>query len=90
MEPTQRDTFNLNGVLFYSDSLTEDGIKLIDSINQVVEETKSLRIKTDITNIAKDALINQLVELSTEFEKVEEEKPKPKAKRKPRVKKDTV
>ncbi len=78
-ETQERQIFQLNEAKYFADSITENGKKLIDSINivgvEIDERGKKLekvKLQQDIANIAKDALIGQLEALTSEFEKVPE------------------
>ena len=66
----ERQVFQLNEVAYYADSITENGNKLISSINIVNKEIEKIKLQSDIANIAKDALIGQLEVLAVEFEQI--------------------
>lgn len=71
-QEAERQVFQLNEKKFYSDSITENGNKLINSINIVNGEVEKIKLQLDIASIAKDALIGQLEGLTHQFEEVQE------------------
>ncbi len=72
-ETAPRATFKLNDREFYVDSVTEDGNKITESINLVTQEIQRIQLQSDIAHLAKDTLVNNLVNISGEFEEVETE-----------------
>lgn len=76
-ETVKRETIKIENVDYFVDSITDEGKKLIESINVIsgkAEEAKvaadESRIQLEIVNIARDSLVEKLIIKASEFEKV--------------------
>lgn len=71
----ERQIFTLNDQNFYTDSVSEDGIKLINSISTIQaeiqeysKEIQKAQLRTEIAVVAKDAIIGKLESIVDTFE----------------------
>lgn len=68
---THRQTVTIDGVIYYRDSLSEVDERTLKNILIVDEEIQKTQRQLSINQIAKEALVNQLVQNTNNFEKVE-------------------
>ena len=84
-----RQTVTVDGVKYYRDSLPQEAQQTLHNILIVQEEIEKIQRQLGIAQIAKEALTNDLISFSDQFEKVEEtEEPKDKPKTKAKPKKE--
>ena len=70
-ENTERKILTIGESKYFLDSVTDDGKRLIDTINIIVNEQEKLKIQTVIANISFETMLEKLKTESTKFEKAE-------------------
>lgn len=69
-ELTERKTIAINDVDYYLDTVTEQGRKLINSIQRVEGIIETHQIEAQIAQMAKSKFFDDLIRETTQFEKV--------------------
>jgi len=71
MEETEaRPVFRLNSKEFYTDTLPEKAVQNIEIIKIIDKQIDAYRTELEIAQIAKDAIVQRLVQSTSEFEEV--------------------
>ncbi len=71
--PTNREIFNLEDEFFYLDSLDELGTSYLETVKEIQAEVDRLYQSTEIARIAKNAVIDKMIEIKDNFEMVSED-----------------
>ena len=66
-----RATISINDVLYYQDSLTEEAIQMIETVNLIQGEIEKFQLNANIAIAAKDTFIKNIEDIADQFEKVE-------------------
>jgi hypothetical protein len=67
-----REKYNIGGVNYYTDSITEEGSRLIESIRITDRKINDLKTDTELFQIARNSFVDSLKGILDTFEKVPE------------------
>ena len=66
-----RETYNIGGVEYYTDSISEDGRRLIESIRITDRKIEDKKTDIELFEISRNVFVNDLKKILDTFEKVE-------------------
>ncbi len=67
-----RETYNIGGVEYYTDSISENGVRLIESIRITDKKIEDKKLDIELYEISRNVFVNDLKNILDTFEKVEE------------------